>query len=175
MGTDGCTLGNVWSFLKSNVYYQAPNEDDFFENPQFTISKSNPVLYGLQSDNEKIPITNCMEIQLAAVDMRVAASLLDLIPSVEVHLLDPVKIVIDEASKCITNYTLEGHILFPGKIRRCLTVDNCSNIKIETIGTGFHFLGDTRAGAYFANKNKDLGKHIFRQVDKRFIQEFKNH
>ncbi len=85
---------------------------------------------------------------------------------------DPIKVVIDDGCKCITNYTMPGHILYPGKVRRCLYLDGCGDIKIKTTGTGYHFFGDNGAGIIMGGVNKLVGSYTFNWVDYRFIQYF---
>lgn len=77
----------------------------------------------------------------------------------------------DPYSYTVTNYTLPGHILYPGKVVRGV-VEDCEYIKIVTIGTGNHCFGDSPSGQFMSWFNKLFGTLIFDEVDERFIVNF---
>jgi len=183
--TSGCTIEEVWGFLKSDISFQAPTEWEDYDFAGLDIVKERTGLYGenkgktLSNSNN---IANCMEVELPAAD-NVGFEFVLLTLSGFISLNNgsfalispnPVKIVIDENAKCITNYTLKGHILYAGKIRRCVVLDECENIKIKTIGTGFHFLGNSIEGREISRKNEKDGTKLFQSVDNRFIEAFNN-
>ena len=76
-------------------------------------------------------------------------------------LADPIKVVVDNNSKCITRYTLPGHILYPGKTTTCFYTDNCGDTYIRTIGEGTSQCGIGIAGTAMALLNDFLGRKIF--------------
>lgn len=81
---------------------------------------------------------------------------------------DPVMVVVDESSKCITRYTKPGHILYPGKTTTCLYENDCGEIEIRTTGKGRHFCGESLAGSAFSSLNEFAGKLIFESNHNRF-------
>lgn len=163
-----CSVESVWNKIKSDISYQIPLLKDF-----------EPIrpYYGFQSLPSSGGFTNCDNSFIAATYARAALSygayLVDDIDFVErfaninVAVLDPVKIVIDESSKCITNYTLPGHILHNGKVRRCVVLDNCNEVKVITIGTGFNKDGEDLDGIALARFNEYIGKKAFKNVSER--------
>jgi len=58
---------------------------------------------------------------------------------------DPVRIYADRKNLTITNYTMEGHFLDPGKVKR-FVVEECDKVKVVTVGTGLNYCAD-EAGA----------------------------
>lgn len=78
---------------------------------------------------------------------------------------DPVFVRTNEFTKCITNYTLPGHIFYPGKVTRCLKKE-CDEIKILTFGEG---VSDKPGaiGELFGKINDVWGESMFRNVDER--------
>lgn len=46
----------------------------------------------------------------------------------------------------LSTYTLSGHILHPGEVRRCIELDDCDNIIVKNTGVDFTELGDTPLG-----------------------------
>jgi|GEM_PF-4346945 len=182
---NSCSVEDVWSFMKSNVIYQLPVLNDFDE-------QENALYWREMSDNFispylGIPFVNCALYEIPATFLRSLAWVFfncdfanpnnpnpcDYFNS-SVSLKDPVKIVIDESCKCITNYTLPGHILYPGKVRRCITQSNCDIVKVKTRGIGLHFLGDNAAGEWFGERNIIIGTNAFQNVDDRFILDYIN-
>jgi hypothetical protein len=84
-------------------------------------------------------------------------------------------IIVDEGKKCITNYTLNGHFLYPGKVQRCLFADGCDGkIKIITTGAGFTTCTGNWVGRRVKDMNIYIGKYAFDHIDKRLIYDF-NH
>ncbi len=80
---------------------------------------------------------------------------------------DPTRIVIDATKQTLTNYTLKGHWLFPGKIVRTVVEDECGVVKIITRGIGLHHCGDTDLGKFNARTNIILGSVLFKNADLR--------
>ena len=175
-----CTVASAWSFIKSDVSYQAPiNLPDFPTLGPLALIRG-AINYFFPS-NSNIPIQNCSTMELPATSERIQAginlSILQInniaCPTTPLSIVsDPIKIVVDESSKCITNYTLPGHILFPGKVRRCIYVNDCDEIQIRTTGTGFHFCGPGIVGNSMGKANKVIGKWAFNNVDQRLIYYF---
>lgn len=86
---------------------------------------------------------------------------------------DPIKIVIDDERRCITNYTMPGHILHPGKVERCVVLEDCGQkIKIVTKGVGYHECHNDWRGAFFSCMNTTMGPIIFHNVSNRVKDEF---
>lgn len=172
-----CTPQSAWNFLKSSYSYQAPSSSSFPDN-----AKVNKII-GRQialpgSSLPAGPIQNCQDVNLPSTWLRLIAGVtslhfLLLCPAYPITLAnDPIKIVVDENCKCITNYTMPGHILYPGKIRRCLFVNACNEIQVRTTGTGFHFCGDNIFGLIMSKINKSIGMSTFNNVDQNFIINF---
>ena len=86
---------------------------------------------------------------------------------------DPIWIFANDKKKIITNYTAKGHILYPGKIERTV-VEECGVVKIITKGVGVQYCGDNCRGALMGKANTVLGKHLFKEVDKRLKTAFEN-
>lgn len=81
---------------------------------------------------------------------------------------NPIAVFIDEANKCVSNYTLTGHILRPGRVSRCI-VEECGEIKVKTYGNGLHFFGNNFFGATMGKLNELIASEIlFANVDDRF-------
>jgi hypothetical protein len=190
-GSYDCSLIGVWNFLKSNNIYQAPIYSDFPTSINVSWSSS-PVAssaFGIIHNafqtqsagpyNE--PIENCDLINIAPSPLRQSSGYLfnlsgwlsssclsQINPDV-----DPVLIVVDEERLCITNYTLPGHILYPGKVQRCVTSDDCGeNIRIHTLGIGFHNCGNNVLGRFFAVSNFFVGKSTFTNLTRRVNKAF---
>lgn len=54
---------------------------------------------------------------------------------------DPVRLFADDQNLTITNYTMEGHFLDPGKVKR-FVVEECDKVKVVTIGTGLNYCAE---------------------------------
>jgi hypothetical protein len=88
---------------------------------------------------ENTPVVNCEEVNLIddpAHDNRI-------------------KTVINNDELSVTNYTLPGHVFYPGKVKRKI-LDNGNSILIETTGEG---TGDYR------RINEGLGRELFSGID----------
>jgi len=164
--SNDCDVALVWGKMKSDIAFQVPLQKDF--DPIIpTIWETTP---GSGS------ITNCSNAFIASTFMRsrlnigLSGLLSQFIFDTEIQ--DPVKIVIDEECKCITNYTLPGHILHPGKVRRCIKLDACNEVTVETLGTGFTTAGPSLFGDFLARENEIIGLEAFKNVSKRLKEQF---
>jgi hypothetical protein len=138
-----------------------------------------------------IPILDCMEMdlhpsfqrQLIGVSLGLSHFTDDLIFDLDFFdspcmnsinwFREPIKIVIDDERRCITNYTMPGHILHPGKVERCVVLDDCGQkIKIVTKGVGYHECQNDWRGAFFSCMNSTMGPYIFHSVSNRIKDEF---
>ena len=156
-------------------------------------SDANSPEFNLEAYNK--PLVNCSQLKIDPTTMRkIMGSLiyLDDIPPLlnSFHTIsnalipnacsstlqdDPVLIVIDNNNYKITNYTLPGHILYPGKVERYLVKNNCDGlIRIVTHGIGFTTCGDTYFGSKLAEANKCIGEYIFHNVSMRLFKDFNN-
>ena len=164
---DSCSVDDVFNFLVSDIKYQAPIRSDF-DNPDFDLVHFLP----REESQTASPIHNCDELTIPFDEFRLFALYLNFISDVVVFPNDPILVVPNYNSKCVTNYTLKGHILHPGKITRCVQVDSCNNVSIKTTGTGFHFLGPTSGGAIMSIINENYGQQIFNNLDNRLKNDF---
>ena len=200
-GPYNCSVEDVFTKLQSQVNYQAPEPLDF---PNITVSFqstlgclsiehsdetqttpydiiSSALITTFTSETTQ-PFENNEVINLTPNRLRIDAGIMAKIFGIGIDCLqtieianDPIKIIIDEENKCITNYTLPGHILYPGKIQRCIVSEDCGKtIKIVTKGEGFHYCGDTEIGKFFSCMNSEIGVVTFQNVNERFIEEFNN-
>lgn len=195
-GRFNCSVSSAFDIMKSKQEYQAPIPVDF-PNLLSSLSSVGCISLDIESDIPTNPYdfisksfsdseVNSEEglqanqiINLEGNSMRITAGIFSKLFNDEscIDVIDfsndPIKIVIDEENKCITNYTLPGHILYPGKVERCIVSEDCGSIiKIVTKGIGFHYCGDTELGAFFACMNKDIGNEAFRKVNERLITAF---
>jgi hypothetical protein len=73
----------------------------------------------------------------------------------------------------ITNYTLQGHALYPGKVVRTV-VEECNKIKIITNGVGLSrlYLYSPLVGYLTGKINSIYGSILFNNVDSRIKDAF---
>ena len=77
----------------------------------------------------------------------------------------------------ITNYTLPGHFLYPGKVFRTV-VEECGQVKVITYGSGLSSCGPggglllPSPGLMNANGNTIVGSILFKNIDLRLKQAF---
>ena len=86
---------------------------------------------------------------------------------------NPIAFYVNETDHCITNYTLPGHALYPGKITRCIEGE-CNKVKIKTYGEGLHYYQDNWKGGLMRLVNKTVGTGLFEAVDERFADAFQS-
>jgi hypothetical protein len=185
----GCSVDDVWNFMKSKQSYQVPLPKDFgnISNDGFDY-----LIPGRseESSSNNTPISNCSDISINLYGFRwaigIAASVVSLFPggpspNASVISQDPVYLIINENNKCITNYTKPGHILHPGKVTRCISLDDCGRVVVRSKGTGYSEYGSNStnmANYWFAqllsNTNESLGPQLFQQIDDRLIDDFNN-
>ena len=177
-----CNAEKAWELLKSSGYYMAPSSYDFlsFLNgvPPF---KQGFLIFDLMNAEEDLrrPVESCKEIRLfGAAHIANNLGILDghslLNFMVNVHPLssyNPIAFYVNEEEKCITNYTLPGHALHPGKITRCIEGE-CDEVKVKTYGEGLHFYENTFFGGIMSSINNQTGSFLFNKVDQRFINAF---
>lgn len=183
-----CTIDEVYNFIKQNREFQAPELSDFPKTPSDVFGVD--PLIGIQrairnnfldtlSNN---PVVDQQELTLNGGILRFASGLTINIYNLDLSecptnpnlgAFDPIIVVVDDDAKCITNYTLQGHILHPGKITRCVTSDDCGEtVKVTTTGEGLHFCGDTTLGLIFSVLNVFVGEETFMNMDNRLISQF---
>lgn len=189
--SSGCDLDSYWQSYKNNITNQIPLPTDQFGSygPSAESFKGmffNNILFPYVSPSG--PITdNCNEIRLASpwtfaitlgrVTSANSSNLFSFAHSTGFD-FDPVFTRISENKKCVTNYTLPGHIFYPGKVTRCL-VQECDKIKILTFGEGTTRyntdpLLENTVGRAFKNANEFFGPKIFDNVDTRAAQYLQN-
>ena len=66
---------------------------------------------------------------------------------------DLVKIYADDKNLTLTNYTMEGHFLDPGKVKR-FVVEECDKVKVITIGTGLNYCAEQEMPDVITNTQK---------------------
>lgn len=188
-GPRPCTVSSIWGFMKSRADNQAPTYGDY--PPILNIIPSNTLLllragFGMFFPPNTDPLTNCQALDLPPTLERIGLAILlaflqktgqsglcnnQTLVNIQT---EPIKVVIDEGCKCITNYTLPGHVLYPGKVRRCLFQEGCDTFKVKTTGVGFHFCGDNWVGEAMGWANILVGGWTFNMVNQRFVYNF-NH
>jgi len=181
---DLCTADEVWALLKSDVSFQIPIREDYEEfeihTPYANLKKG----FLPSSTLEAMPVTDCAEIvvpnlinQIAVMttlsspvnDFQADCPILQnsLVPNQDTELLK-----VDEARKCVTSYTLPGHLMYSGKVERCVRCNDSGDVSIVTSGRGFHACGDTDMGAFLTRFNELRVPAIYGKVDARMAEEF---
>jgi hypothetical protein len=172
-----CTLENVWRKLKSNAWNNAPLMEDF----KPATGTNLPVIFSdvlCRAPGTTIP--NCTNLSLPGLSSNhitfIALSKVCGFNSsfrmyinslINDQIANPIVQTIDESTHSITNYTLPGHMLYPGRIIRTV-VSECGVIKIKTIGVGRSWVGDNICGKTMAEINSYVGKQTFSNIDQRF-------
>ncbi|WMJ72380.1 hypothetical protein RCC89_04275 [Cytophagaceae bacterium ABcell3] len=77
----------------------------------------------------------------------------------------------DDHNYSITNFTANGHFLYPGKVVRKV-VNECGKVKVISRGVGVQYCGDSRTGQINANGNVVIGSILFKNIDLRLIKAF---
>jgi len=127
----GCTVDGVYNSLLTDVRNTAPDGEiiekclEWYEKWGIGFSK-----YLYPRKKYAVPITDCQGIVIARPDNMTVMAITGsrrVCENVNVDLFannyisgDPVFLKTDSESKCITNYTLPGHIFYPGKVTRCI-------------------------------------------------------
>jgi len=186
-----CSRDQIWDLFKSKISNQVPLADDFtpvttsgnfsqgirtaFAKALFPDPNWNPNSQIEQGDTinlfspESYAILTGAYCALGGAEACVTWIALGrtLAPGPIIY-SNPVALYIDEQNKCITNYTLPNHILYPGRVTRCI-IEECDLIKVKTFGNGLHKWGDNWGGARMAWINRFYGKYVlFENVDNRF-------
>lgn len=86
---------------------------------------------------------------------------------------DRVYLVVEEPRFTITNYTAEGHFLYPGYVQRKVVKEG-NSIKVITTGEGLQYCGDGLWGNINANGNIIVGAIIFKNIDLRLKKNFED-
>ncbi len=174
-----CDLEAYWTAYKSNVQNQViVQTDQFGILGKFGGVSLSRVFFPQGLYNQPIP-SECETIRLPrpyswAVNLgtitpnptvRTISTLINLMGPGVVSNFDPVFIRTNEVTKCVTNYTLPGHIFYPGKVTRCLRKE-CDEIKILTFGEGVTDMPPL-IGQLFGTINDVWGESMFRNVDER--------
>lgn len=173
---NNCTLENVFKILKNSVTNTTPIPADFISKGEFKESIPFSKLFFPVPEQ---PVVSCGRVDLPGVwSMMVYTSiklLSKLYPEVNVEkplVSNPMFFYVNNSSHCITNYTLEDHFLYAGKITRCVIEDDC-NIKVTTVGEGNSDFGDGLGGGFVAWLNAQMGQILFESIDDRFIKRYK--
>lgn len=181
-----CTKEKVFSFLQSSKIYQVAVVDDFKGG-----SLIPPVgnLSNLIHDTDNSKIENCNVVNLPGLGtiyfglilqhFQGATNLRQPLPPAPIS--NPVIMLVDPQNYTISNYTLPGHILSPGKVIRTV-VEDCDEIKIVTVGYGDSWMKylppingfDTGFFASLMAKwiNEFDGKNLFNNIDLRLKEQF---
>lgn len=95
---------------------------------------------------------------------------------------DPVRLYADDQNLTITNYTMEGHFLDPGKVKR-FVVEECDKVKVVTIGTGLNYCADGKVPEVLSEAQRiafnmtfgpvygTVGNFVLSEVQKRVVQK----
>jgi hypothetical protein len=180
-----CTVDNVYNFIKSNREFQVPQYLDFPQTPGDILDVDPIAFIRRLIDNRLLTdeITNLPTIDgdtviIGGNDLRLLAGIAGLILNLTLEECgglvnintDPVVISLHDEGKSITNYTLPGHILHPGRITRFVYSEDCGQtVRVRTIGEGLHFCGDTPYGVVFSFLNIGVGEETFQNMDDRLI------
>ncbi len=168
-----CSINNIWNLYKSKISNQAPNSEDFYDqDPNSKIIASKVFLPPYNPNNA---ITSGTKINLydsynqALLTALPKSDLISIENRNKLIYAAPIAIHIDENNKCVTNYTLKGHALYPGKVTRCI-VEECGKIKVQTFGEGITAYPESLnwLGLPTATVNQYYGKYLFENVDNRF-------
>ena len=166
---NNCTVNNVFNILISSNQFMIPVPSDVGpagpnNSLYHHVSLSPVVSYGVVGLSGPV-IGLSLEVGIN--------SFANMIPN-------PAMTYIDYSNSSVTNYTLPGHILFPGRVTRQV-MQKCGKIYIVTIGEGKTGYDDIplelcSACPFFANVtaivNVSQGKRIFTNADNRVINEY---
>jgi hypothetical protein len=177
-GNPGCTVDAVWAKLKANVWNNAPLAGDLVPG----VGSKLPVLFSKALfDFSDRQTANCGAANLpdpAGVFISLymmgrfgplysnslSAAMQQVVPNWP--FANPIVQTVDEATKTITNYTQNGHILNYGRIVRTVVLE-CGQVKIKTVGVGTSWAGNNWLGDALGAINSAWGKKIFSNVDQR--------
>lgn len=214
-GNPNCTREAVFNLLKSSKTNQGITVGDFQDVPLVPnlyghLGASNLIFHSDDSPIQNYEIVNLPGI--VSVDLGIAALGIEKIGEVLPdgtyqyinmpisHILkrlgntkgvaNPIMMTIDPVNYSVTNYTLLGHILHPGKVVRTV-VEECNKIKIVTVGYGGNWVGQlpnpfpadklnyaifervkAEAEAFMSDRNNKDGMNLFQSVDSRLKQRF---
>jgi hypothetical protein len=84
---------------------------------------------------------------------------------------DKVRVLPDDTNKTVTNYTMPGHSLYPGKVTRYV-IEECGKVKIVTIGIGLNNCGSGFTGSLLGRSNIIVGADAFKNIDLRLKSGF---
>jgi hypothetical protein len=177
------TLDEFWMQYKSHLSNQVPIQtDEFLFLGRLLPSNLNIILSRIlfPEQNFSSPITNsCSQVRLPrpisfirTLGIYTGNVVFD-IGIRSFNNFDPVFVKVDDASKTMVNYTLPGHVFYPGKVSRRI-VKECGKIKIVTIGEGTTVLGDNTIGRIWGATNEFVGESIFRNIDSRIKSQIGN-
>jgi hypothetical protein len=183
-GNPNCTKERVFSLLMSSKTNQGPVAADFFAAGGLGVNGS-LMLSELVYSVDNTPIVNCDKVNLPgplSIAMGAASYSQRLTPGASQLLnfmshapgvANPIMMQVDHANYSVTNYTLPGHSLHPGKVIRTV-VEECDKIKIVTIGYGNSWMGDNIFGQLAGKTNTFYGKILFESIDRRFKNSFES-
>ncbi|WP_282774565.1 hypothetical protein [Phaeodactylibacter xiamenensis] len=179
-----CTFDDVWSLLKSDVSYQIPIREDYealeVRTPYVNLEKSflPPISYN------PVPIMDCAEVVVPNLINQIAVmTTLTMFsnefqadcPTLQNSLVprqDTLLLKVDETRKCVTSYTRSGHLMYSGKVERCVRCDESGGVFIVTKGQGFSACGDNDIGAFLSQFNELRVSGLYDKVDARMAEEF---
>lgn len=162
-----CAINDVWQLYKSKTSNQAILAEDF--QPQSEPQLIAPNIF-TPPYNPNVSIISGTKINLynPSISTIVFNSPVNNVTYEDYK--NPIAIYVDESNRCVTNYTLKGHALYPGKVTRCL-VEECGKIKVKTFGEGITENGSNSImGVAKAKYNEKWGKILFNNVDNRFAK-----
>lgn len=86
---------------------------------------------------------------------------------------DKVFVHVNEAEYKITNFTADGHFLYPGKVTRTV-VEECGKVKVITDGVGTQYCGSNNIGDRNGKGNVIVGGILFKNIDLRLKKAFED-
>lgn len=189
---NNCDINAIWNWYKSKTYHQAIVLSDQMLFLRRKLGNTANVGFSRQlfpDEDYDAPITtNPTPIKLPRIStfgLRLGLSLplvqnfvapfgllQYLCSSKPTNFSDPIFMKVDESSKCVVNYTLPDHILYPGKVTRCL-VEECGKVKVLTFGEGTtNFPNNNVCGPLLSFFNQHWGADMFRNVDERLKSDY---
>ena len=185
-GNSKCTVEEVWAKLKSSAWNNAPLAGDFVPK----VGNMLPVIFSKAIfASPEVPVANCGLVNLPSpmsiavtfilfrrydrVFKNLLESYLSNPPYSPDVIANPIVQTIDEGSRSITNFTMPGHILYPGRVVRTV-IEECGEVKIKTVGIGKSWATkyNNTVGGVAGQINTYYGPWLFENVDARVKNSF---
>lgn len=152
---NNCSVSNVYDLMLTQNQFISPVPTDI----QHIKIPLNDFFYAPRNK----PVESCKIIKLPSNELEKYPKLLQL------DITNPVMTYVDRNNQSVINYTIDGHLFYPGRIIRQV-VKFCNKVYVITIGEGKNsrFLFPE----HLTNVNQNTGPLIFNMVDNRLKLEF---